>query len=252
VRYRGADRPALHEVTMHLEAGELLVVAGPNGSGKSTLFRALLGMTELSAGQALLQGRPVGTWKRAALSQLVGAVPQREEPVFPQQVFDAVMLGRWAVLGPLAPVATADRLAVEHAMSRTGLEPLAHRFTDTLSGGEWQRVRLARALAGEPRMLLLDEPATALDIAHEMAILELLRGLANDGIGVLAITHHLNAAAQYADRVLLLDDGAVAAEGTPATVLTSDTVSRVFGWPVGLHRLPDGSPHLIPLRTPRK
>lgn len=248
VQYRGAELPALRDVSMRLDPGELLVVAGPNGSGKSTLFRALLGMVELTSGEVQVTGTPVQRWKREALAQLVGAVPQREEPVFPQRVRDAVMLGRWARLGALAPVTAADRRAVEAAMARTGLESLAGRSTDTLSGGEWQRVRLARALAGEPKILLLDEPGTALDLANEMVMLEMLRQLANDGIGVLAITHHLNAAAQYADRLLLLDNGTVAAEGRPVEVLTSELVSRVFGWPVAVQQLENGAPHLLPLR----
>jgi iron complex transport system ATP-binding protein len=250
VRYPTAPQPALHDVSMELGAGELLVVAGPNGSGKSTLFRALLGMTDLLSGDVLVAGKPVNRWRRDALAQLVGALPQREEPVFPQRVLDAVMLGRWSRLGALAPITTADRHAVDAAIARTGLEGLVHRGTDTLSGGEWQRVRLARALAGEPKFLLLDEPGTALDLAHEMTLLETLRALANAGMGVLAITHHLNAATQYADRVLLLDRGTVAAVGAPAEVLTADAVSRVFGWPVSVEQLRSGALHLVPLRNP--
>lgn len=251
VHYRDAERAALHDVSMALRPGELLVLAGPNGSGKSTLFRALLGISRLSAGQVCIADRILADWRRESLAQLVGAVAQREEPVFPQRVRDAVMLGRWARLGALAPATHDDRRAVDAALARTGLAALAHRGTDTLSGGEWQRVRLARALAGEPRFLLLDEPGTALDLAHEMAILELLRELVQDGIGVLAITHHLNAAAQYADRVLMLDRGEVAAEGTPASVLTSEAVSRVFGWPVAVQALESGAPNLVPLRRNR-
>ena len=250
VRYRTSTQPALHELSMALDAGELLVVAGPNGSGKSTLFRALLGMTELEAGQVSVAGKPVGQWRREALAQCVGAVPQREEPVFPQRVSDAVMLGRWARLGALGPVTGADRAAVDAAIARTRLESLVHRGTDTLSGGEWQRVRLARALAGEPKFLLLDEPGTALDLAHEMSMLETLRQLANGGIGVLAITHHLNAATQYADRVMLLDRGTVAAVGAPGDVLTGETVSRVYDWPVSVEALRSGAVHLVPLRKP--
>jgi iron complex transport system ATP-binding protein len=248
VTYPGISNPALRDVSMEVAPGELLVVAGPNGSGKSTLFRALLGMVARSHGEVTIAGKELGHWKRDALAQHVGAVAQREETVFPQRVADAVLLGRWARLGPLAPVSLADRGAMATALSRTGLVPLADRRTDTLSGGEWQRVRLARALAGEPRMLLLDEPGTALDLAHEMAMLELLRQLTNDGIGILAITHHLNAAVQYADRVLLLDRGSVAAVGRPAEVLTSEMVSRVFDWPVAVEQLANGAPHLVPLR----
>ena len=250
VQYPQSERPALRDMSMRLDPGELLVVAGPNGSGKSTLFRALLGMVPLVAGEVQVAGTPVRRWRREALVQAVGAVSQREEPAFPQRVVDAVMLGRWARLGALAPITSDDRRAVEAAMARTGLESLALRSTDTLSGGEWQRVRLARALAGEPKMLLLDEPGTALDLANEMVMLELLRQLADDGIGVLAITHHLNAAAQYADRLLLLEQGSVAAEGRPIEVLSSELVSRVFNWPVSVQQLANGAPHLLPLRRP--
>jgi iron complex transport system ATP-binding protein len=112
-------------------------------------------------------------------------------------------------------------------------------------------VRLARALAAKPRYLLLDEPGTALDLAHEMAVLELLRQLADGGLGVLAITHQLNTAVQYADRVLLLDHGRVEGTGKPAEVLTSEVVSRVFQWPVEVQRLRGGAPHLVPRRLDR-
>ena len=250
VHYREAERPALHDVSMQLQPGELLVLAGPNGSGKSTLFRALLGITRVDGGEVRVANRVLADWRRPVLAQMVGAVAQREEPAFPQRVRDAVMLGRWARLSALAPATAADRRAVDAALARTGLDALAHRGTDTLSGGEWQRVRLARALAGEPRFLLLDEPGTALDLAHEMAMLELMRELVQQGIGIMAITHHLNAAAQYADRVLMLDRGEVAAEGTPTSVLTAETVSRVFGWPVAVHTLASGAPNLVPLRKP--
>lgn len=251
VRYPGIASAALDEVSLQLDAGELVVVAGPNGSGKSTLFRALLGMVDLQHGTVTVDGRDVTSWRRDALARVVGALPQREEPAFPQRVHDAVMLGRWARLGPLAPVGERDRAAVTAALDRTRISDLADRGTDTLSGGEWQRVRLARALAAEPRFLLLDEPSTALDLAHEMSVLELLRQLADSGLGVLAITHHLNAAVQYADRVVLLDHGRVEGIGAPGELLTAEVVSRVFRWPVAVETLSSGAPHLVPLRTDR-
>jgi iron complex transport system ATP-binding protein len=248
VRYPRAMAPAVHHVSLTLGAGELVVVAGPNGSGKSSVFRALLGIIAPEQGRVLVDDRPVASWRRSDLARVVAALPQREEPVFPLHVRDAVLMGRWARLGPVAPVTSHDRAALDRAMARCNLVDLADRGTDTLSGGEWQRVRVARALAAEPRFLLLDEPGTALDLAHEMALFELLRALVAEGIGVLAITHHLNLALRYADRVVLFDRGAVAADGAPSEVLTEALLSRVFRWPVSLQSLDDGTPHLVPLR----
>ena len=176
-----------------------------------------------------------------------GALPQREDAALPLRVREAVLLGRWARLGPVASPREADHRAVAEAMLRCHLTDLAERGVDTLSGGEWQRVRLARALASEPRLLLLDEPSAALDLAHEMALFELLRHLVADGLGVLVITHHLNLAARVADRVVLLDRGRVAADGPPAQVLQQDVLSRVFAWPVAVTTWCDGAPQVVPL-----
>lgn len=248
VRYPRSVTPALGAASVTLQPGELVVVAGPNGSGKSTLFRALLGIVSLEHGEVTVDDRSVSEWSRAALSRVVAALPQREEPAFPMRVRDAVLMGRWARLGPFASVGPDDRAALDRALDRCNLVDLADRGTDTLSGGEWQRVRVARALAAEPRYLLLDEPGTALDLAHEMALFELLRELVKGGMGVLAITHHLNLAVRYADRVILFDRGSVAADGPPADVLTEPTLARVFHWPVAVRPLADGTPHLVPLR----
>ncbi len=250
VRYRNAAEAALQDVSLRLDPGELVIVAGPNGAGKSTLFRALLGIAELETGSVTVSARNLGDWRREELARVVGALPQREEPVFPQRVYDAVMLGRWARLGALSPIGDTDRRTVAAALEQTNTTALADRGTDTLSGGEWQRVRLARALAAEPSFLLLDEPGTSLDLAHEMAMLELLRRLVESGLGVLAITHQLNTAVQYADRVVLLDRGRVEGSGPPAELLTSEVVSRVFQWPVAVEHLSGGAPHLVPLRSP--
>ena len=122
------------------------------------------------------------------------------------------------------------------------------RSIDSLSGGEWQRVRLARALAQEPTALVLDEPTAALDVRHEMETLELIRKLVDGGLAGLVITHHLNLAARFADRILLLSEGRLVAEGTPVEVLREDTLSRVFEWPVAVTAWCDGSPQVVPLR----
>jgi len=249
IRYPGASRPALDRVSCAVGAGQLLAVVGPNGSGKTTLLRGLLGLAETASGQALVQGRPIEHWRRSELARVIGVVTQREESVFPLRVEETVMLGRYARLGPLAPPGTLDRAAVEQAMSRCDVSELRTRHVDTLSGGEWQRVRVARALAQEPAALVLDEPTSALDVRHEMEVLELVRALVDGGLAGILVTHQLNLAARFADRLLLLDRGRVVAEGGPEAVLTAETVESVFGWPIAVTDWIDGSPQVVPLRS---
>jgi len=248
VRYPGLEAPALDGVSLRLEAGRLIAVVGPNGSGKSTLIRALTGAVRLEGGQAMLGGRDVTAWAPAEFARRVGVVTQREDPVFPLKVQESVLLGRYAHLGPVSPAGPADLAAVRQAMARCDLESLADRRVDALSGGEWQRTRLARALAQEPETLLLDEPTASLDIRHEMEIFELIRRLVDGGLAVLIMTHHLNLAARYADEMLLLSGGRVAANGRPAEVLRQEVLGAVFGWPVAVTTWCDGSPQVVPLR----
>lgn len=248
VRYPGTTTPALDGVSLGLAPGEIVAVVGPNGSGKSTLLRALLGLLPLTAGGVTLNGRALTDWSRRDLADAVGALPQREESTFPLTVLESVLLGRWSRLGPVAAVAQADHAAVTAALRRCDVAGLEDRRIDTLSGGEWQRVRVARALVASPRLLLLDEPTAALDVGHEMELFELLRRLAAEGLGVLVITHQLNLAARFADRLILLDRGRTVAEGRPPEVLREDVVSAVFGWPVAVTSWCDGAPQVIPLR----
>lgn len=248
LRYRNATRPAVGGVSLSVNAGELVCVTGPNGSGKSTLLRGMLGMLRPERGAATIDGKDVSQWEPAELAAVVGVVPQREEITFPLRVRETVMLGRYARLGPLGAVRQEDRAAVERALSRCDVAQFAERGVDQLSGGEWQRVRVARALAGEPRALVLDEPTTSLDVRHEMEMFELVRELADQGLAALVITHGLNLAARFADRILLLTEGHTAALGTPADVLIEPILSQVFQWPVAVATTPDGAPQVIPLR----
>jgi iron complex transport system ATP-binding protein len=252
VRYYRQAPPALDRVSCQVAGSQLLAVVGPNGSGKTTLVRALLGLVPLERGEVMIDRRAVGDWPRRSLAQTVGVVGQQEEAVFRLTVAEAVMLGRYARLGPLAAPGAADRDAVRRALERCDIAPLAERSVDSLSGGEWKRVRIARALAQEPRALVLDEPTASLDVRHEMELLELVRQLADSGLAALVITHHLNLAARFADRILLLDRGVVVAEGTPGEVLDETTLTRVFEWPVAVTTWADGCPQVIPLRRTEK
>ena len=248
VRYPATTRAALDDVSCRVGANELVAIAGPNGSGKTTLVRALSGLVQPERGTVRIQGRPLAGWRRAELARILGVVPQREEIAFPLRVDEAVMLGRYARLGPLAAPGAADRSAVASALERCDAADLSARSIDALSGGEWQRVRLARALAQEPAVLVLDEPTASLDVRHEMELLELIRRLVDEGLAGLVITHELNLAARYADRILLLSDGQVVAEGAPKDVLVESILSRVFEWPVAVTTWCDGSPQVVPLR----
>lgn len=248
VRYSGSARPALSEVSCRLDEGQLLGVVGPNGSGKTTLLRALLGHAALEEGSVQLQGSLIGRWSAREMAQVLGVVAQREELTYPLTVEETVMLGRYARLGAWSPMRREDRVAVARALDRCDVATLARRRTDTLSGGEWQRVRVARALAQEPRALLLDEPTAALDIRHEMEVFELVRQLVGEGLGAIVITHHLNLAARYATQMLLLSEGQVAAEGSPAQVLRREVLEKVFEWPVAVTSWLDNAPQLVPLR----
>jgi iron complex transport system ATP-binding protein len=248
VRYPRQSAFALMDVSCQVSASELVAVVGPNGSGKTTLLRALLGLVPVEQGTALVDGRPLNQWSRRALAQTVGVVGQQEEAVFPLTVSETVMLGRYAYLGPLSAPGPRDRAAVETALQRCDIVKLADRSIDSLSGGEWKRVRVARALAQEPRALVLDEPTASLDIRHEMELFELVRQLVSGGLAGLLITHHLNLAARFAHRILLLDRGSVVATGSPAQVLRRDVLSRVFEWPVAVTTWSDGSPQVMPLR----
>ncbi|MEX0843515.1 MAG: ABC transporter ATP-binding protein [Gemmatimonadota bacterium] len=234
VRYRPKGPRALDEVDLTVPRRSLCAVLGPNGSGKSTLMRALLGTVALEEGEAHVDGRLIERWRRRELAKCVGAVTQSESTAFPITVRELVEMGRYPHVGPLNALGPDDNRAVQNALARCDAVNLSDRSVATLSGGEFQRVRIARALAQEPAALVLDEPTASLDIRHEMAILELLRRSVDGGMTVLLVTHHLDLAARFADRVLLLDRGRVAAEGPPADVLTVETLEGVYQWPLAV------------------
>ncbi len=252
-RYPAAAADALDRVDVQVPTGSFYAVLGPNGCGKTTLLRLLLGALEPRDGVVRYEGRPVSDWSRREMARRVGVVAQVEPLVFPVSVRELVGMGRYPHLGSWRPEGPVDRAAVERAMEVCDVADLAARPVDTLSGGERQRARLARALAQEPDTLVLDEPTASLDVAHEMGIFELLRDLADRGVTVLIVTHNINVAARYADRLLLLDAGRAAAEGEPSAVFTTDTLQRVYRWPLAVAAHPGegpdaGAPQVIPLR----
>ncbi|HEY3257233.1 MAG TPA: ABC transporter ATP-binding protein [Gemmatimonadaceae bacterium] len=251
VRYPGARVSALDGVSFDVPRGTMTAVAGPNGSGKSTLVRALLRRQRLLRGAISIDGDDIATMTQRELARRAAIAPQREEAAFPMRVEEYVSLGRFPRLGLWESPSIDDREAVERALHRAGVTEFASRRTDELSGGEWQRVRIARALAQEGGALVLDEPTTFLDMPHEMALFELLDSLARDGLAVLIVSHQLNLLARFARKIVLLDRGKVAAAGTPGEVMRAPVLESIYDWPLVITRDPAaGAPALLPLRRP--
>ncbi|MGI8617875.1 MAG: ABC transporter ATP-binding protein [Gemmatimonadaceae bacterium] len=248
VRYRAAAGPAVDRASFASANGEITALVGPNGSGKSTLVRALLGREPLESGRITIDGSDRASLKQLEFARRVAVVPQREEAVFPLEVREYVALGRYPYSRGLTG-SPGDAAAIDRAIERAEVGALLERRTDELSGGEWQRVRVARALAQEAGMLVLDEPTTFLDIAHEMSLLELTHSLAAGGMAVLMVSHQLNLVARFASRMVLLSSGKVMADGAPADVMDAATLEAVYDWPVVISRDPgSGAPMLLPLR----
>lgn len=247
-RYPGAAAPALDRVSLEAPERMLTAVVGPNGSGKSTMIRAILARIALTSGRVTVGGQDVHDLTRREAARRVAVVVQREEPAFPMRVRDYVGLGRHPHAGAWGG-GDSDTAAVDRAAREAGVTKLLERATDALSGGEWQRVRLTRALAQETPAIALDEPTTFLDVGHEMAAFELLAQLARAGRAVFVVSHQLNLVARFAQHVVLLHRGAVAASGSPDDVMRASILESVYEWPLVVARDPAiGSPTLIPLR----
>ncbi len=237
------DQPVLAGVSLSLDSGKVVALIGPNGSGKSTLTKALLGHIA-ATGQVQWEGRPLSQWSRRAMARLVAYLPQT--PAYDQDptVNDVLRLGRTPYLGAFGIESTQDLEIVRAVANRLELIPLLTRPMDALSGGQRQRVFIGRCLVQQPRVLLLDEPNTFLDLQHQAELVALLRSLAKDGIAILIASHDLNLAAALADRFVLLKDGSVAASGVADEVLNAELLSRVFATP--LRRFDAGYPAIVP------
>ncbi len=247
LRYSRTGADTVHDVSFTAVQGQVTALVGPNGSGKSTLVRALLGRVPRIAGTIRVGGTDVVLLGARELARRVSVVTQREETTFSRPVQEYIALGgyphagAWSVPGDAERVMNAARLA--------GVDTFLDRRTDELSGGEWQRVRIARALAQQSGAIVLDEPTTFLDVAHEMATFELLDSLARGGAAVLLVSHQLNLVARFARSMILLHHGRIAASGTPDDVMRGDVLETVYEWPLVITRDPAvNAPALLPLR----
>lgn len=243
--FRYGTLPALRGVTLEAEEGEITCLVGPNGSGKTTLLRCLDRILRPQRGAIFLDGREIWAFTHREFSRKVSYLPQGPSPVFPLTVFDTVLLGRRPHLG--WRVGEGDLRVVSGILRRMGMEKLALRYFDELSGGERQKVLLARALAQEPEVLLLDEPTSNLDLRHQLELLGLLREtVKRGGLTAVMALHDLNLASRFSDRLVLLNRGKVFATGEPGEVLTPENLERVYGVRARRVRGP-GGPHLLPL-----
>jgi iron complex transport system ATP-binding protein len=250
VRYPNAERDALSDVSFAAARGIITAVVGPNGSGKSTVVRALIGRIGLARGAIRLEADAIDDVPRHLRARRIAFVTQREELAFPVLVEEYAALGRFPHLGLWRAAGADDRRAVDRAIDEAGIEPLRRRRLDALSGGEWQRVRLARALAQGGDALVLDEPTAFLDVAHEMGVFELLDRLARNGRAVLLVSHQLNLVARFAASLVLLRAGSVVATGSPQDVMQASILERVYDWPLVVTHDPlVGAPALVPLRA---
>ncbi len=251
VSFAYGARLALDRVSFSAGPGELVALVGPNGAGKSTLLRLAAGLLAPSSGQVRVGGLPAHAAPRRALARVCALVPQEPRAPWPFTVREAVMMGRAPHQGLLALPGPFDHGAVDGALRACDLEHLAHRRLDALSGGERRRVFFARALAQEPRVLLLDEPTAFLDLAHQVAAMEMARVAARGGLCVVAVLHDLNLAGESADRIVVLSRGRVVADGAPRDVLSADRVGEVWGVPVwrGENGV-TGAPVVLPVTSP--
>lgn len=230
--YDGPGQAVLRDLSLEVPAGAVTAVLGPNGSGKTTLLRLLLGVLRPQAGTIRLAGRPQEGYSRRERSQLIGLVPQDEHIPFDFSVLEYVLLGRAPYLGPLQMPGEADRQVALAALHTVGLDPLQDRTLPTLSGGERQLATVARALAQQPQVLLLDEPTAHLDLSNQGRLLAILRKLAGQGTTLVLTTHDPNLATLVASFAVLMRDGRVLATGPAESTLTAEKLSATYDAPV--------------------
>lgn len=239
-------RPILREVNLQVAAGEMVCLVGPNGSGKSTLLRCADRILPIKQGQILVEGEDLADLKGRELARRIGYVPQYSFERFPKKVLDVVLLGRLPHMG--FRVSEQDRLIAWRCLEVLGVSSFAQRYFDELSGGEQQKVVIARVLAQKTGTLLLDEPTSNLDLRHQLEVLALLRNLGHEhSLAILIAIHDLNLASRFADRLVLISEGRVRADGPPAQVLTADAIQETFGITARVEMDQTGKPYVYPL-----
>jgi len=238
-------------VSLELPTGEVICLLGANGSGKTTLFKLVLGLMRPREGSICLGDDDIGHWPQRKRAQLFGYVPQMHIPPFAFRVRDVVLMARVAHLAPFASPGAADERIAEEALARLGILHLADARYTEISGGERQLVLISRALAQQPRWLILDEPTASLDFGNQVRVLRAVRELAGAGLGVLMTTHMPAQAFDYAGRVVLLSSGRILAFDVPQAALTAEALLQAYGIPLRIVEIPSepGARAVIPVHS---
>ena len=240
-------RRLLDDVTLDLPAGRMIALIGHNGSGKSTLLRTLARQIAPAAGEVRFEDRPLGQWRPRDYARRLAFLPQHPPPAEGMTVRELVALGRYPWHGAMGRFSAADEAAVAGALDECGLRDLAGRIVDTLSGGERQRAWLAMMVAQAAHALLLDEPISALDIAHQVEVLSLVRRMCHDqGRSPVIVLHDVNMAARFCDHVVALRGGRLAMQGTPADLMRPETLAAIYGLPMQVLADASGRPAALP------
>jgi iron complex transport system ATP-binding protein len=239
---------ALNNITFEVRDGELLSIIGPNGSGKSTLLRCIDKILKPKKGVIMVDERDILRMNLKESARTVGYVPQSAVNSFPFTVFDVVLMGRKPYIS--WGVGKRDIELVSEILEFLGLSSMAMRYFNELSGGERQKVLIARALAQEPELLLFDEPTSNLDIRHQLEVLEVVRNLKGEkGVSVIMAMHDLNLASRFSDRLIMLNSGRIFATGTPEEVLIAENIREVYGVEVEVSQRDGGHPQILPLKA---
>ncbi len=242
----------IKDISFRVEKGEFLVIIGPNGSGKTTLLKILSGILPFQGGTLAIEGVPMERYTRRSLARIMALVPQSVPEDLPFKVRELILMARTPRMGMLGLERDHDIAQAEEAMAFTQVETLAERKMDQLSGGERQRVFIARAICQEPEIILLDEPTAALDLAHQVRVMDLMERLREEkGLTVVMVSHDINLAAMYGNRLMLLKSGKIVKLGPPSEVLTFETLEEVYECPLLVGESPLGEFQQVTL-VPKK
>jgi len=249
VGFRYVEDWVLRDISFSVKKREFLGVIGPNGSGKTTLLKSLNRTLSLKQGNISINGVNIKQIKRRELARVMGMVPQEATIVFPFTALEVVLMGRAPYLGRLGFESEKDYKIARRAMDMTGTISFSKREIDTLSGGEKQKVLIARAIAQKPEVMLLDEPTSFLDIKHQIEIYDLIKALSlNDGLTIVSVSHDINLASQYCDKILLLNNGRMHKIGSPEEVITRENIEEVYDCCVLVDKNSmTGKPRITPL-----